>query len=588
MSASPNSFTSRTIPPEQRIRALGLLVLGLGVLIVIRLLYVQIIKHSMYTAQAASSQSRKFAIPAQRGQIYAYDEDQIIPLVLNETFKTVYADPSLIKNKETVAKEVADALGGKVTDYQSKLNQKGNYVVLAEKVPTSAGEKLQNKNLLGVGLTDKVYRTYPEGELAAQVLGFVNNDGDGQYGVEGYMNKELGGVDGLRQVKTDTKGNPIAIAGSVEREATNGQSYVLTIDRNIQAEAEQALAEGVKNVGAKSGSVLVMDPNNGAIKAMANYPTFDPTTYGKVTDYSVFSNSVVTNGFEPGSGFKMFTMAAGLDTGKVKPDTTYTDTGKVELDGRVINNSHDKAWGSQNMTDVIEKSLNTGVVFVLRALGGNPDAITLAGKKVLYSYFQKFGFGQPTGVEQSGESAGIVNPPTKISGNDVNYANMTFGQGVSATMIQMTAAAAAIANGGKLYQPQLVAGVKTEDGVKKVQPKILNTQLISKKASEDLVAMMEKVVQGKYGSGYKARMPGYTVAGKTGTAQIPNANGKGYREDRNIGTFIGFAPSKNPKFIMMVRINEPHVSGFAESTTVPVFADIAKWLVTYMQIPPTS
>lgn len=580
------SVTSVSV--ERRITAIGALVLALVCVIGLRLLYVQIIQHNRYASQATTSQSRKFAIPAERGQIYAYDGDQVVPLVLNETFKTVYADPSLIKSKDKVAGVLAEVLGGRRSEYVAKLKTKGNYVVLAQKVPTSKGEALAKKDLLGVGITDQVYRTYPEGNLAAQVLGFVNNDGVGQYGIEGYMNKEIGGTDGLRQVKTDTRGNPIAIAGSVDRPAVDGKSYVLTIDRNIQAEVEQALEAGVKNVGAKSGSVIVMDPNSGAIKAMANYPTFDPGDYSKVKDYSVFSNSVVTNQFEPGSGFKMFTMAAGLDTGKVKPDTTYTDTGKVELDGRVINNSHDKAWGVQSMTDVIEKSLNTGVVFVLRSLGGNLDAINLAGKKVLYSYFQKFGFGQPTGVEQSGEAAGMVNKPTKISGNDVNYANMTFGQGISATMIQMVTAASAIANGGKLYQPQLVAGVKEGDSIKTFSPKIITTQVISKSAASDLVTMMEKVVQGKYGSGYKARMAGYTISGKTGTAQIPNPNGNGYREDKNIGTFIGFAPSKAPKFIMMVRINEPNVSGFAESTTVPVFADIEKWLVTYMQIPPNS
>lgn len=577
-----------SVSTERRITAIGAMILALIGVIGIRLVYLQVIRHGAFTAEASTSQSRKFAIPAERGQIYAYDGDQTTPLVLNETFKAVYADPSLIKNKQKVAEEVADALGGSTKDYLTKLKTKGNYVVLAQKVTTSAGEKLRKKDLLGVGIADKVYRTYPEGNLAAQVLGFVNNDGKGQYGVEGFMNKELGGVDGLRQVKTDTKGNPIAIAGSVERPATDGKSYVLTIDRNIQAQAELSLEAGVKNVRAKSGSVIIMDPNSGAIKAMANYPTFDPADYSKINDYSIFSNSVVADQFEPGSGFKMFTMAAGLDAGKVKPETTYNDTGKVELDGRVINNSHDKAWGVQNMADVIEKSLNTGVVFVLRSLGGNPDVINLAGKKVLYSYFQKFGFGKVTGVEQTGEALGAVNQPTKVSGNDVNYANMTFGQGISATMIQMVAAAAAISNGGKLYQPQLVAGVMNGDQVKPFTPKVINSNVISKDAADKLTTMMEKVVQGKYGSGYKARMAGYTIAGKTGTAQIPNPNGKGYREDKNIGSFIGWAPSKSPKFIMMVRINEPNVSGFAESTTVPVFADIAKWLVTYMQISPSQ
>lgn len=573
---------------ERRFALIGILTLGLVIVVVLRLFYLQTVRHGDLSAQATSSQSRKFSIPAQRGQIYAYDGDQLTPLVLNETFKTVYADPSLIKNKDKVAGEIASALGGKASEYRAKLATKGNYVIIAQKVGNSAAQKLKDKNLLGVGQTDQVYRTYPEGDLGAQVLGFVNNDGAGQYGIEGFMNKQLAGVDGLRQVKTDTTGNPIAIAGSVERDATDGKSYVLTIDRNIQAQVELSLAQGVKNVGAKSGSVIVMDPNNGAIKAMANFPTYDPAEYTKVKDYTIFGNSVVANQFEPGSGFKMFTMAAGLNTGKVKPSTTYNDTGEVELDGYTIKNSSDKKWGVQNMADVIEKSLNTGVIFVLRSLGGDSQNITLAGKTLFYQYVQKFGFGKATGVEQTGEAGGAVNAPTKVSGNNVNYANMTFGQGISTTMIQMITAASAIANGGKLYQPQLVAGVMEGEQVKPFSPKVVNSQVISTKAAAEMTTMMESVVQGKYGSGYKARMPGYTVAGKTGTAQIPNESGRGYREDKNIGTFIGFVPSKSPKFIMMVRINEPNVSGFAESTTVPVFADIAKWLVTYMQIPPSS
>lgn len=573
---------------QRRITAICGVVVALAALIFVRLVYVQVIKHGAYSAEASTSQSRKFSIPAQRGEIYAYDGDQVVPLVLNETFKTVYADPSLIKNKAEVATEVAAAIGGNAADYASKLKEPGNYVVLAEKVPNGAGKKLEGKNLLGVGLTDQVFRTYPEGDLAAQVLGFVNNDGVGQYGVEGYLNKKLAGVNGLRQVKTDTRGNPIAIAGSVDKPATDGQSYVLTIDRNIQAKAEQALDAGVKNVRAKSGSVIIMDPHTGAIKAMANYPTFDPSQYSKVSDYSVFTNTVTSGLFEPGSGFKMFTMAAGLDTGKVQPDTTYTDTGKVELDGYTIRNASDKTWGVQSMTDVIEKSLNTGVIFVLKSLGGNPEDITLAGKQVFHDYIQKFGFGKSTGVEQSGEASGIVNKPSKVSGNNVNYANMTFGQGISTTMIQMITAAAAIANGGTLYQPHVVAGVKSGDSVKTTPAKVTTSNVISKQTASKLTTMLERVVQGKYGSGYKARMAGYVVAGKTGTAQIPNPNGPGYIDGRNIGSFIGWMPANNPQFIMMVRINEPRVSGFAESTTVPVYADIAKWLTTYMQIPPGS
>ncbi|HSH31628.1 MAG TPA: penicillin-binding protein 2, partial [Candidatus Saccharimonadales bacterium] len=363
-------------------------------------------------------------------------------------------------------------------------------------------------------------------------------------------------------------------------------SYVLTLDRNIQAQAERYLKEGVEKVRAKSGSVVIIDPSNGSVKALANFPTYDPNSYSSVRDYGLFSNPVVSNQFEPGSGFKVFTMAAGLDSGKVKPDTSYDDTGAVELEGRTIRNADNHRFGQQTMAEVIQKSLNTGVIFVLRSLGGDAGKITLAGKRVLHQYVTKqFGFGVATGIEQTGEAAGAVNRPNNQRGNDVNYANMTFGQGVSVTMIQMAAATAAIANGGKLYQPRLIDEVIAPgQTAQAVAPKLVNDKVISPEVARQLTDMMVLVVE--KGSGYATKIPGYKVAGKTGTAQIPRADGKGYEEGKNIGSFVGFAPASNPRFVMMVRINEPQVKGFAEATTVPVFGDIAKWLLHYYAVPP--
>ncbi len=564
---------------------------GVGFILIILILrvgYVQIVRHGHYGALAAAEQSRKFEIPAKRGQIFWLDGNTPSPLALNQSFKLLYIDPRFIKNKAETAAKLSAITGDKTGDYLEAMGSSGAYAVLNPRITLDQADKINQLGLAGVGMTDESYRVYPEGQLASQVLGFVNAAGDGQYGVEGYFNKLLVGLPGELSAKTDTYGIPIATSDNVASRPIDGSSLTLTLDRNIQAQAEKYLKEGVENVGAKSGSVIVMDPNSGAIKAMANYPTYDPAKYQGVKDYADFSNAVVSSQFEPGSGFKIITMSAGLDTNKVTPDTTYNDTGSFDVDGYSIHNAENHKFGTQTMTDVIQKSLNTGVMFVLRMLGGDPNNINLVGKQVLYDYITKhFGLSKPTGIEQSGEAAGAVKAPSKQSGNNVTYANMTFGQGIAVTMIQMITAASAIANRGTLYKPYLVDQTTKADGsVAKTSPVVVRRNVISKLAADNMTKMMEQVVL--HGSGYLAKMPGYEVAGKTGTAQIPNPDGPGYLEGKNIGSFVGFLPAQNPKFIMMVRIDQPKVSGFAESTTVPVFAKIAHWLVNYYGIPPAN
>jgi stage V sporulation protein D (sporulation-specific penicillin-binding protein) len=256
----------------------------------------------------------------------------------------------------------------------------------------------------------------------------------------------------------------------------------------------------------------------------------------------------------------------------------------------VCNAAGDKPGKAKTMTVVLRDSLNTGVMYVLRLLGGDANKFTLAGKKMLYGYFTKhFGFGERTGIEQANEAAGAINQPNNNAGNNVNYANMAFGQGMSVTMIQMVAAMGAVANGGRLYQPSVVDGTMKADGtVEPRTPKVLADHVLSPAAAADLNEMLQVVVQ--HGSGYIAggMNPGYKIAGKTGTAQIPRPDGQGYIEGANIGSFVGFAPAENPKFVVMVRINEPGVAGYAETTTVPVFGDVCRWLFKYYGIPPSS
>lgn len=572
---------------RRRLGYFKLLIVGLGLVLLGRLSYLQIVMHGAYQVQAANEHTHKYGIPAKRGELYVHDGDTLKPLVLNQTLHLLYADPRYVEDKAATAKQLAAVTGAQAADYQKRLEQGIEYTVLDRRLSNDVADKIKALQLPGIGLNDADYRTYPEGQLAAQVLGFVNADGQGQYGIEGYLDSQLAGTAGQLAAKTDTHGIPIATADNVIKAPVNGKSYALTIDPNIQAMAEQELADQVTKVKAKSGSVIIMDPT-GAVRAMANYPTYDPNNYGAVTDYSVFINQVVTSQFEPGSGMKAFSMATGLDQGKVTPDTTYNDPGCVKVDDRnVCDAEGDKPGDNKTMTMVLRDSLNTGVMFVLRMLGADPNKITLTGKKTLYDYYTRhFGFGTRTGIEQAGEASGVVPGPTT---NDVTYANMTFGQGMSVTMVQMAAAMAAIANGGTLYQPRVIDGVVNDDGtVQQTAAKKVASHVMSPAAIAQLTQMLTVVVE--HGSGYQARIPGYTgqIAGKTGTAQIAKPDGTGYIDGANIGSFTGFAPVNNPKFVVMVRINEPQIKGYAEVTTVPVFKDIVAWLLQYYAIPSST
>lgn len=574
---------------KRRVHWLQVGLIVLAGIIVSRLAWIQLFQYEHYTALASQGQQRKYEVQPRRGEVYVIDNGIKVPLALNQTLKLVYADPSIIKEdqKPVIARKLAETIEESEQVVLDKLRQKTSYVVLKSKVNSDVSARVTALKFFGIGLINQNYRVYPEGQLASQLLGFVNGEGSGQYGLEEYLNKQLSGTPGQLNAKTDTTGVPIATAENVIKPPVDGISYVLTIDRNIQAQAEKYLQEGIESVRAKSGSVVIIDPHTGAVKAMANYPTYDPNEYSKTKDYAAFTNDVVTDQFEPGSGFKVIAMAAGLDQGKVRPDTTFSDTsGCLEINSyRVCNAAGHKGGANATMTNVIRDSLNTGMIFVLRSLGPDPSKITSQGKTILYDYIVKrFGFGVRTGIEQANEAQGKVNPPKS---SDVNYANMTFGQGLSVTMMQMASAVGAIANGGTLYQPYLIdQSIKADGTTSRTQPRAINDKVLSDQAARETAAMMQVVVE--RGSGYLSKIPGYNMAGKTGTAQIPRKDGKGYEVGKNIGTFVGFGPVEDPKFVMMVRINEPKIEGFAEVTTVPVYANISKWLLRYYAVPPSS
>jgi len=575
---------TREIQAKRRLNFLSIAVFG-GCLVVIvfRLFQVQVVLGQDYEARANSQQSRKFEIPASRGQVYLDENGELYPVALNQKLSMLYVDPKFIPDAKRAASELARVTGLDETTLRDQLTyKKSRYIELKQRVSSEEASKIRSLKIPGVVLRQKDYRYYPENNLLSHVIGYVNSDGDGQYGLEEYLNVDLTGKNGLLKAATDSMGVPIVSNENTIIEPKNGKDVVLTIDRSIQLVAAQALEKAVQENRAESGSIVVVDPSSGAVKALVNYPDYNPNEYGKVKDYGVFRNRAVTDLYEPGSGFKVITMASALDADKITPETTYNDTGEVEVSGKTIRNAENKKYGVQNMYDVIQKSLNTGMVFILKQLGGDSGKINRAGKDLFSQYIAKFGFGVRTGIEQAGEASVRVKSPSTY---DVDYANMTFGQGIAVTSMQMVQAVAAIANGGKLYQPYLVGGVVQADGtVKKNQPKLINSQVISPQAAAETASMMTRVVE--KGSGWATKMPGYSIAGKTGTAQVAKADGTGYEERKNVGSFVGFAPVEDPKFVMLVRIDYPQVDGFAEKTAVPAFATVAKMLLKYYQVPP--
>lgn len=542
----------------------------------VRLFYLQVLHHTDYQKVAAAQHSFKDTIYAKRGQIFATDSISGTSFLLasNQSLNLLYINPKEIEDKEAVVAKLVEILGMKKEDVESKFNDEAVYVIVMHKLSKEQSEKVTAANLKGVYLQAENWRYYPEATLASAILGFVNDEGDGNYGVEQFFNDILKGVNGYLNEETDANGVKIAFGSDGSTPAIDGSDIYLTIDRYIQGMAEKTLQDTVKKYSADSGSIIVMDKMTGAILALANAPVFDPNNYASVTDYSVFKNRAVTDLYEPGSVFKAITLAAGEDSGKITPETTYTDTGSVILDGNAIKNSDLKAHGLQTMSYVLAESLNTGTTFVEQ----------LIGKDTFYNYIKKFGFGDLTGIEFNSEAAGKVYKPSEL--NEHGYATMSFGQSISTTALQMIQAYAAIANDGVMMKPHIVD--KTIDATGKTtttEPTVVRT-VISEAAAADMKKMLVGVVEN--GHGKQAQVSGYKIAGKTGTAQVVKEDGTGYEKGKNIGTFVGFPIAEGANFVVLAKIDNPKGVQWAESTAAPAVGTMLDYLLKYYQIPPTE
>lgn len=573
---------------HERIEILGKIMVLLVIALAIRLFYVQVVRHSHYESLANAEHQKKFVLPAKRGVLYFMDGDKAVPAVMNDYLYSLYVDPTIIKNPDEAARIISGKLDLKADDLKEKMKkEKTAYVVVANRLTKEQVDDLfqEKEKLKGVGVTPVPQRVYPEKALASQVLGFVNNEGDGQYGVEGFLNDRLSGTDGSYNAVTDVNGIPLSLDDSrtVRSAPKNGEDLVLTIDRNVQSIAEQALLTGLRKSAATKGSVIVIDPTNGAVRAMANLPTYDATEYYKVTDnaYEKFQNRVVSNPYEPGSVIKVLTMAAGLDTGSVQFGSTYYNSGFVKVADAEISNVNQLVNGNRSMTDVLKYSLNTGVVHILGQMGGG--TINSQARDRLYNYFHdRYRFAQKTGIEQVGEGDGTLFAPDAEQGNNVRYSNMTFGQGMNITMLQTVAAFSAIMNGGNYYSPYLVEGRADADGhFDPKNPKPAAQKVISEGTSKDIKRMLRNAFFETATVRQFAR-DGYDVAGKSGTSETIDPRTGKYTTSRTIGSYLGYGGDTNGlKYVIMVRIDDSTVHQFGSESAGPVFGEISNKLIDY-------
>lgn len=553
-------------------------------LVLYKLFVLSYLKHAYY-ARTAEAQTEHVSGILARGNIYFTDKDRnLVPAAINKKFPVVSLVPALLAKSDTgpIISALADITGMKTEQIAGVVNSHSDYArVLAKRLDSEQVAKIKGLHVRGVDITYDTDRFYPGQELGADVLGFLGYDGSGrsgQYGVESFYDQELFGKNSapvgifpvhalskLSSLWTKKKSEPVQSDSS-----DRPKDIVLTIDANIQKFAEGALDAVLKKWSAAGVSVIVEEPGTGRILAMADRPGFNPNAYGTVKP-ELFLNGSLQQIFEPGSTMKPITMAAGLDLGKITPQTTYEDKGSVNIAGYTIKNFSEKVFGLQTMSGVLEKSINTGAMFVENLIGDDN----------FLNYVINMGFGQPTGIDLPGEVSGDIT--NLYSGRKINYLTSSFGQGIAVTPIQLINAYSAIANGGKLMKPYIVDKITGENGQSvATKPEIIGTPITEKTAAK-LKSMLVGVVDNGFD---KARIKGYDIAGKTGTAQIPDSHG-GYLEDQFIHNFLGFAPAYNAKFVIMIKMDRPQGITFAADSLSPVFREMAAFLINYYNIPPT-
>ena len=592
---------------QKRIAALLVIFLLGASGLVGRLFQISVLQHGDYSLLAAGQQSVIRDILPRRGAIWFQDAASGTVDLAAESVQqyALTATPANVTKKAAYAKVLAEISGVDAGKLQKIFEGNGKYMpplkhglskadVEAVALKINAVERSVNPNYEsvtvnfdaqqggalyftgGVIFEEEYGRTYPEGQLASQFLGFVNTTGEGQYGFEGQYDSALKGFGGTAKLERDSLGNLLQQTGGSA--GADGSSYELTIDRNIQYEVEQQLALEIKNDGATGGSVIVMDPKTGGITAMANLPTYDPNKYGAVPEDQIglFTNTSISQGWEPGSIFKDLVMGAALNEGVVTPDTVNTFDESVTVQGHKIETALRKSYGRENMSQVLSNSDNVAMVWVSDKLGNQK----------MYQYLESFGFGQRSGIDLRSEISG--NLLALNHWQDIDRATISFGQGIAVTPLQIIAAYAAVANNGRTIRPHVVQTVIASNGNRQVIQPIYGTQVLRPEVAKELLGMMLYTVQESHN---RAGTPGFQIGGKTGTAQIPDPVNGGYLPDAYNHSFVGIGTVDNPRYVLLVKIDHPDIKKvglYAESTAVPLFGRLSSFLLHYYQIVPTG
>jgi len=495
-----------------------------------RLYFLQIKNGSFYKALA---QGISFSNnpSKERGKIYFRGGEE---MATNVVLPFVWLNPKEVKDKKDTIKKLSKVLDCPEETIESYFQKDGNFFVLKRKISLTEVKSLKDLNLDGVYIGEEKVRFYPQGKIASKIIGFVNQDGKGQYGLEEFFDEKL----------------------------NEGDDIYTTIDLNLQKKAEELLEKAKEKLAIEGGQIIVIDPTNGEVLAMADFPNFDPNLYLKEENLEIFQNSATQKFFEPGSTFKPITMAAAIEENKVTPETTFVDNGFVKIGGWTIENFEKRVWGKRTMTEVLEWSINTGAVFVEQQLG----------HENFLKYVEKFGFLEKTGIELPEEVS--ENKELK-KGYEINFATASFGQGIQVTPVQLVRAISVLANGGKLMPLHIILGETSS-----------SKQVISPQTAQTLTKMLVQVVENGYGK--RAKVPGYFIAGKTGTSQIPyNRLGikkSGYSEE-TWQSFVGWVPAFDPKFLFLVKLDRPKAISAGYSTTI-LAKELIEFLISYYQLMP--
>ena len=531
-----------------------------------RALWLGVVQASSLKNVASTQQKATIDVPATRGAITDRTGEE---LAVSQPALSVAATPYLIHDPLAVANKIAPIMGADRDSVLRDLSRKNTgFVWLARKLPLDTGQRIQKLHIEGLEFVPESTRVYPRKFLASQLLGFTGTDNQGLAGLEQQHDSELRGRDGKRLLVKDALGQPIRLDD--QRPPRDGKTLTLTIDDRIQEETENVLAAvGAKYQPAQGATAIVMDPRNGELLAVANWPRVDANNISEAPAWARQDKAVQTS-YEPGSTFKAFTMAGALEDHAVTPDETFQLPAQIQVADRSIGEAEGEAYGTLTASQIIQKSSNVGTIMIGERLGA----------KRFDGWVRRFGFGHTTGVDLPGEQTGIVLPLDKYSGSSMG--NLPIGQGEAVTPIQMATAYAAIANGGILRPPRVV---KSVGGKPTALPP--GKRVISAQTASTLRTMLEGVL-GPGGTASGAAIPGYVLAGKTGTAEKPDPVYGGYSKTKFVASFVGFAPARNPRLLALVMVDEPVGDIYGGSVAAPAWRDIMSFALNYLRIPPSS